>query len=576
MKMRSLALSLMAILPFGVTAQTIYPIDRATMMVGGLFDFKVEFDEVVDQNQAKVLINGKPYQEVLKEGNVEFVANEDGKAHSALWVRNTYLDNAGEFKVETEANGKKAEVTWQVYATPDVRKAKNVILFIGDGLSVAHRTGARILSKGIAEGKAHGKLAMDSLEHMGLIGTSSTDSIATDSANTASAYMTGHKSAVNALGVYASRSEDNFNHPKQETLGELLKRRTKMSIGIVSDSELQDATPAAVVAHTRRRSEKAAITEMLFNVKPDVILGGGSAYFLPKSTPGSKRKDDKNFIEMFQNDGYEFVTNGTELNGIDSKNTKKLLGLFHTGNLNTVLDRRFLANDVAKKFPDQPDLTEMTKIALDVLSQNPDGFFLMVESAHIDKSSHPLDWERAMASTIMLDQSIEVAQEFAKNNPDTLIIVTGDHTHGIAIIGTVDDEKEGDMREKVGTYQNAGWPNYTDENNDGYPDKWDVSKRLAVFFSSFPDYYETFRPKLDGQFVPAVKNEQGHYVANETYKSVDGAVFREGNIPRSGDTGVHTVDDMIIQASGPGAENVRGYMENSDVFKVIVDALAVK
>ncbi|TCP95592.1 alkaline phosphatase [Cricetibacter osteomyelitidis] len=559
----------------GMAQNVIYPIDRATMVAGGKFDFKIEFDEVIKPEQAKILINGQDFKAVLGD-KVEFVQKEDGKEVSALWVREASLTQAGDYKVSVTVNGKQTEVNWNVFATPDVRKAKNVILFIGDGLSVAHRTGARILSKGINEGKANGRLAMDSLPYMGFIGTSSTDSIATDSANTASAYMTGHKSAVNALGVYASRSADNFNHPKQETIAELLKRRTKMSVGIVSDAELQDATPAAVVAHTRRRAEKAAITEMLYNVGPEVILGGGSAYFLPKSTPGSKRKDDKNFIEAFQKDGYRLVTNATELKAVDGTKTEKLLGLFHTGNMNTVLDRRFLQNDSTKKFPDQPDLTEMTKTALDVLSQDQDGFFLMVESALIDKASHPLDWERAFASTIMLDQSVEIAKEFAKTHPDTLILVTGDHTHGIAIIGTVDDEKPGDMREKVGTYQEAGWPNYTDENKDGYPDKWDVSKRLAVFFASFPDYYETFRPKLDRQFVPAIKNEKGTYVANEEYKSVEGAMFRQGNIPRSGDTGVHSVDDMIIQAQGPGADAIHGYMENSDLFKVIVNALAVK
>ncbi|MDG2944421.1 alkaline phosphatase [Exercitatus varius] len=577
MKYRYLTPLFLAALPLsGLAQQVIYPIDRATMVEGGKFDFKVEFDQEIQPEQATILINGKDFKQVLN-GKVEFIAREDGKPVSALWVRDSHIKHAGDYRVTVSLNGKQDEVTWNIYATPKTRKAHNVILFIGDGLSVAHRTGARILSKGVTEGKANGKLAIDSLPHMGFIGTSSTDSIATDSANTMSAYMTGHKSAVNALGVYASRSENNFNHPKQETLAELLKRRTKMSIGIVSDAEIQDATPAAVVSHTRRRAEKAAITEMLFSVNPDVILGGGSAYFLPQSTLGSKRKDDKNFIDIFRQDGYELVTNATELKSLEMKKNRKLLGLFHTGNMNSVLDRRFLSNEETKKFPDQPDLTDMTKTALDILSKNPEGFFLVVESALIDKAAHSLDWERSMASTIMLDQSVEIAKKFAESHPDTLILVTGDHTHGISIIGTVDDEKAGeDMREKVGVYQYAGWPNYQDNNADGYPDKWDVSKRLAVFFASFPDHYETFHPKLNKQFVPAVKNESNQYVANEEYKTVAGAMQRIGNLPRNTDTGVHAVDDMVIQAQGPGSEQIHGYMENSDLFKVIVNALAVK
>ncbi len=555
-------------------AQTIYPIDRATMVTGGKFDFKVEFDGVVKSSDVKITINGKDAQSVLG-GQAEFIEKEKDANASALWLRNVSLPAAGTYNVTASDGTKKSEVTWQVYATPNKPQAKNVILFIGDGLSVAHRTGARILSKGVTEGKADGRLTMDNMPYMGMIGTSSTDSIAADSANTMSAYMTGHKSAVNALGVYLSRAKGSLDHPKQETLAELIKRTSKMSVGVVSDSEIEDATPAAVVAHTRRRADKAEIVGMFYDVQPEVILGGGSAYFLPKSTPGSKRADETDYIAKFKEAGYPLVTNAEELKTMGSKG-EKLLGLFHTGNLDDVLDRRFLKNDVTKKFPNQPDLTEMTQTALDVLSKNENGFFLMVESSLIDKASHPLDWERAFYNTIMLDQSVAVAQKFAETHPDTLVIVTGDHTHGLSIIGTIDDNKPGtEMREKVGTYQHAGYPNYKDVNKDGYPDDVNVSKRLAAFFNNFPDHYETFRPKLDARFTPAIKNEKDQYVANAAYKDIPGAVFREGILPRDSDTGVHAIDDMIVQASGPGAERIRGYMENSDLFQVIVETLAL-
>lgn len=464
MKLRYLLTLMASAFALNSFAQTIYPIDRATMMVDGKFDFEVEFDEIVKPEQVKITINGKDFTKVLGSNNIEFVEKEDGEPVSAIWLRNVSIQEPGKYQVTAQANGKSSKVNWTVYRTPDIAKAKNVIFFLGDGLSVAHRTGARILSKGVTEGKANSLLAMDTLPVTGFIGTSSTDAITADSANTMSAYMTGHKSAINALGVYVSRSKDNLNHPKQETLGELIKRKTNKSLGIVSDAELEDATPAAVVSHTRRRADKDKIAGMLYEVKPGVLLGGGSAYFLPKSVPGSKRKDDINYIEKFKADGYQLVTTNTELTNI-AKDTKQLLGLFHTGNMDTVLDRRFLKTEATKKFPDQPDLTTMTQTALDVLSQNPDGFFLMVESALIDKSSHPLDWERALMSTIMFDKSIEIAKKFAEKHPDTLIIVTGDHTHGLSLIGTVDDNKPGDdMREKVGVYAAAGYPNYEDKN----------------------------------------------------------------------------------------------------------------
>ncbi len=572
-KLHIIPLSL-ALLSAAAQAQTIYPIDRATMVTGGKFDFKVEFKNVISASDVDIRINGKDYRQVL--GNqAEFLEREKDANASALWLRGASIKQPGTYQVMVSAGGEKAVATWEVFPTQKSPQARNVILFIGDGLSVAHRTAARILSRGVTEGKANGRLAMDDLRHMGTIGTSSTDSIAADSANTMSAYMTGHKSAVNALGVYLSRAKGSFEHPRQETLAELIRRTTKMSVGVVTDSEIEDAAPAAVVAHTRRRADKAEIVDMFYQVRPEVMLGGGSSYFLPKSTPGSKRADDKDYIAKFKEAGYTLVTDATELKN-DGTRGGKLLGLFHPGNMNDALDRRFLKNDTTKKFPNQPDLTEMTQTALDVLSKNKNGFFLMVESALIDKASHPLDWERAVYNTIMLDQSVAIAQEFAKKHPDTLIIVTGDHTHSISIVGTIDDNKPGsEMREKVGVYQDAGFPNYQRTNGSGYPDDVNVSKRLAVFFAGYPDYYETFRPKLDGLFVPAIKNEKDQYVANEAYKSVPGAVLREGNLPRSTDTGVHSVDDMIVQASGPGADKIHGYMENTELFRVIAQALAL-
>ncbi|RYG94813.1 MAG: alkaline phosphatase, partial [Alphaproteobacteria bacterium] len=188
----------------------------------------------------------------------------------------------------------------------------------------------------------------------------------------------------------------------------------------------------------------------------------------------------------------------------------------------------------------------------------------------------PMDWDRAVYDTIEFDQVIGMAREFAKTNPDTLIVVTGDHTHGVSIIGTIDDEKPGDdMRQKVGVYAGAGFPNYEDKDGDGFPDKVDVTRRLAMFSSNFPDYYETFRPKMDGPFEPSIKNEKDEYVANPAYKDIPGAMLRTGNLPKDSDTAVHTVDDVVLQATGPGADGFKGYMEQSDVYRVLVDALAL-
>ncbi|UWU23922.1 alkaline phosphatase (plasmid) [Rhizobium sp. CB3060] len=560
-------------------AATVYPLDRATILVGSPFDFKVEFDGAIKKEDVKITINGQDAKSVLG-ADFNFVADEKGKDDkslgSAVILRSAKIGKAGTYKVEVSAGGQTKAVTWDVFGTSATPKAKNVIFLLGDGLSVGHRTAARLMSRGMTEGKANGRLFMDDLDHMAFIGTSSTNAIATDSANTMSAYMTGHKTAINALGVYADRTPDSLDDPRVENIAEAVRRLTKKSIGVVSTAEIEDATPAAVISHTRKRGDKAEIAAMFLNTKPDVILGGGSAYFLPKDVPGSKRKDDKDLVKTFKDDGYALATDKSELTAAAGTNTGKILGLFHTGNMDVTLDREFLKKGTVGKFPNQPGLKDMAKVALDQLSKNPDGFFLMIEGASIDKQAHTMDWERSVFETIEFDQVVGMAREFAKTHPDTLIVVTGDHTHGVSVIGTVDDEKPGtDMREKVGVYADAGFPNYEDKDGDGFPDKVDVSRRLAIFANNYPDYYETFRPKMDGPFEPAIQNEKKEYVANSAYKDVPGAVLREGNLPRNADTAVHAVDDVVLQATGPGSEEFKGYMEESDVYRVLADTFAL-
>ena len=565
-----------ALMASTAVAQTIYPLNRAEILVGSRFDFKVEFPGAPPPGAVTITVNGRDPAAVFGQ-SARFLEREDGADHSAYWIRGAQIAQPGLYTVEAIAGDRKSTVAWEAFATPE-RTAKNVILFIGDGLSVAHRTAARMLSKGIVEGRYGGELAMDDMPHMALISTSGTDAIVTDSANSMTAYTTGHKSCVNALGVYCARNKNALEHPKVETIGELVKRKNGgMAVGVVTNSEIEDATPAGMVAHTRRRSDYNDIVKMFFDLKPDVVMGGGSPNFLAKATPGSKRTDETDYIRKFEADGYTFASTRQEMSQAVQAGATKVLGLFNTSNIDGALDLKFLKKGSVSKFPDQPDVVEQTKAALAMLSKGGNGFMLMVESARIDKYSHSLDPERAIYDTIMLDDAVKVAKDFAADRNDTLIIVVGDHAHPVSIIGSYDDELPGNsLREKLGTYAESKFPNYPAPDAEGYPAKVDVSRRIAFAFGAFPDYCDTGRPYLNGENVPAVKAADGKtYVANEEYCKEPYAARRAGNLPPEANSGVHSADDVVLTATGPGSELFKARMDNTRVFRVMATALGL-
>src|SRR5882724_8383727 len=562
------------------SAQTVYPIDRADILAGSRFDLKVEFAGIADPAKVAVTLNDKDHAQVFGKA-ADFVAREDGKDQSALILRDVSLMQPGVYKVRVTDGTKTRELAWNVYDTGP-RKAKNVILFIGDGMSLAHRVAARHLAKGIAEGKALGKLTIDDMPHMALVATAGSDSIVTDSANSASAYATGHKTVVNAMGVYGDRTASPLDDPKVETISSLVKRKHGMAVGVVTNTEVEDATPAAMIAHVRRRSEYDRIVEQFFAAKPDVLMGGGKANFLPKSAEGSKRRDESDFIAQFRDAGYPLALTASELaTAANNPGTSKLLGLFTLGNMDGALDRKFLKRGTVGKFPDQPDLTAQVSAALNVLSKNEAGFFLMVESGMIDKYTHLLDMERAVYDTIMLDNAVKVARDWASaRGDDTLILVVADHTQPVGLVGTIDDDMSSTpnvpLRERIGTYDKAGFPNYPAPDKDGYPPRVDVSRRLAIFSASSPDYYETFRPKLDNPNEPTVTGSvKGTWDANERYRNAPGAMLRLGNLPKYMNTSVHSGDDVILTAAGPGSDRVHGQIDNTEVFRIMAEALGL-
>lgn len=559
----------------------ILPIDRAAFLPGAYFDFRVEVHAAEMPEDFAVTINGEDASNFFgAEPNEESwtFGKEETPSQSVIW-RQVMLPEPGLYIVEVTAGGATTSVDWYARQPHAGAGAQNVILFIGDGMTVPQITAARVASRGNTQGKTNGYFAIDQMEAIGLIQTSSVDSIMADSANTASALNTGHKSSVNALGVYADTSPDTLDDPRQETLAEMLKRTRGMSIGIVTTAGWTDATPASVFGHTRRRGDRdfLAAAPLDEGLRPEVIMGGDGRYMLPEAVAGGRRKDGRNMFDEYEAAGYTVVTTATELQEAMSEGApERLLGMFHSGDMNVWLDRNVFTDNLGD-FTDQPGLVDMTLSALEILGQNENGFYLMVEAGSIDKQMHPLDQERALSDLIELDNAVAAAIEWAAvNAPDTLIVVTADHGHGYEVYGTVDvemfnaAEDDAGKRKAIRVYDAAGFPTYEDADGDFFPDTWDVSIVFAGLVNNYPDHTEDFQVSPTPR-VPAIADADGNYVDNPD--DDPNGIPRSGVLPLNASTGVHSLQDVPVFASGPGAAFFGRVMDNTEVFFGMAAAL---
>lgn len=552
----------------------VYPYDGARVLAGQRFDLRIEAENVKGFKEAAVTLDGRPVENLVrtatKDTSVEWTLRGQSLAAGLHQLSVRYTDEAGE-QLKT--------VRW--YATAPVPgKAKKVILFIGDGLGWNTVNAAQLVAHPYnpANGEPTGKLAMLSgLSSMATVTTSSYDSALADSANTASSIATGQKIQVNALNVYPDNTADTLDNPRIEPITSILRRSTGRGIGIISDAFGTDATPAAFAAYTRRRGDYQAIADQYFqgDVKPDVLLIGGSRDFIPSTSPGSRRKDSTDWIAESQKLGYGFVSNRTELL---AANSSKLFGLFNIDNIPSYLDRaQYKGPETLKDFTDMPYLWDSTRKAVETLEKNPDGFFLMVESGMIDKYEHPLDWQRAVWNVLELDKAVAWAKEYAQKNPDTLVLVTADHAHSLSVYGGYDATQGPGKREAVGVYDGAGFPTYGDRRDANGIPLPETARTYAVGFAAVPDYCETYlgrREFLDPTVSNGKTGAEAVYLPNPEV-CAEGAVQRTGNVPPSSSQGVHTADPMPLLAFGAGAENFSGMMDQTDLFFSISRAMGV-
>lgn len=338
------------------------------------------------------------------------------------------------------------------------KTVKNVILLIGDGMGDSEITGARNYAEG-AGGYFKGIDALPltgQYTHYSLDKKSHKPDYVTDSAASATAWATGVKTYNGALGV-------DVNGKDQPTILELAKAAGKAT-GNVSTAELQDATPAALVSHVTARkcygpeetSEKCAsnalengghgsITEQLIKTRADVTLGGGAKSFGQLAKSGEWQ--GKTLKEQAAALGYQWVETAEDLNAINIANQQKpLLGLFAAGNMpvrwkgpkasyhGNIDKPAVTCENNPERGANVPTLAAMTEKAIDLLKHNPNGFFLQVEGASIDKQDHDANPCGQFGETVDLDEAVQKALEFARADGNTLVIVTADHAHSSQIV----------------------------------------------------------------------------------------------------------------------------------------------
>lgn len=303
--------------------------------------------------------------------------------------------------------------------------AKNVIVMIPDGMNVESYTFARYFTNNY-------KHTLDQM-NTGTVRTNNSNTPIADSAPAGTAMATGYKSESPYVGTYPSKAgmpgAEGFDLSKaQYPLATVLEgaKSQGRATGIVSTSNVNHATPADFSAHHPSRSEYQKLIEQQVYQDMDVVLGAGSSYL-----SADKRDDGQDLIKEIKNLGYDYVTTKDQMK---SSSSNKIWGMFDPKSMSYDLDRK----------AEEPSLAEMTKKAIDILSREDKGFFLMVEGSEIDWAGHANDPVAMVGDILAFDEAVKVAKDFADTNKDTVIVVATDHGTGGMTIGNAKSAKNYD------------------------------------------------------------------------------------------------------------------------------------
>jgi alkaline phosphatase len=469
--------------------------------------------------------------------------------------------------------------------------AKNIILFVGDGMGVSTVTAARILD-GQMKGRSgeENRLFFETFPHLALSKTFNTNQQTPDSAGTMTAMMSGIKTKAGLVGVNQNTIRGNCDSQKgNETVTALeLAEIAGMSTGVVTTARITHATPAATYAHIMDRDfednrdaskfENAGdcidIARQLIEFPQrfadqypwvdglEVAMGGGRRSFIeridgadPEGGGRGERTDGRNLSQEWL-DRYSkavYVWNKDQFNAINPHKTEHLLALFDMSHMEYEHDRN---TDTAG----EPSLSDMTGKAIEVLKKNPKGFFLHIESGRIDHAHHATNPKRALLETIEFAKAVQTAYD--NTDPrNTLIIVTADHSHvftmagyptrGNPILGKVVGNDSSGNPESSATLAEDGLP-YT-----------------TLGYTNGRGFYQLAgQHSADAIYNQPVKTRRRADLSNVA--TSDAGFHSESHVPLAAET--HGGEDVAIYATGPGAALINGVMEQHAIFHVMKKA----
>ena len=446
------------------------------------------------------------------------------------------------------------------------KRAKNVILMVGDGMGISTITAARIFDgQRPIDGRApatgeENSLAWDTMANTALVKTYNTNAQTSDSAGTASALNTGVKTRIGVINFGADQGAEACKTPEKlpRTLAEMA-RAGGMGLGIVTTTRITHATPAAVYGHVPNRNWEGAdraypaadrasgcadLAAQLVGFKGgfDVALGGGSARFLPAGKGGT-RDDGRNLVEEWQKAWPQarFVSDAKGLRALNARDTVPVLGLFNADHISFEADRKDDA---------EPGLPEMARFALARLqagtkARGGKGYYLMIEGGRIDHAHHASNPYRALKEAQMFSAAVADVLK-SVNLDDTLVLVTADHSHvmtiagyperGNDILGYIKPARGG---ESDGALSKEGWS----LDDHGQP-------MTTLSYANGP-----FITRGLSRLLPPT---DPNYLANKTHGT---------------DSESHGGEDVALFAEGPRADLVRGVMEQNLIFHIMAEAL---